>query len=161
MGRNVPFEDPIVHKNGKEKLMIGTLIAKKSVAAAFEAMNRQDLDEFMSIWRDDGVFIYPGEIPESGSYEGKDAVRGAIQNFFDKYQKIQFDIQDICVKNIFDLTGTNVVAVHWNISLTNLEGREGQNSGVSIINIEGGKAFLVKEFIFDLGENFKLNWDVA
>ena len=138
--------------------MIGAIIAKKSIAACFEAMNRQDLDKFMSHWREDSVFIYPGEIPESGTYEGKDAIQGWFRNFFDKHQKIHFDLKNICVKNIFDLTGTNVIAVHWNIYLTNRDGREGQNSGVTVINIEGGKAFLVKDFIFDLGENFKLNW---
>ena len=138
--------------------MIGAIIAKKSIAASFEAMNWQDLDEFMSAWRDDGVFIYPGEIPESGTFEGKIAVEGWFRNFFDKYQKIQFDVKNICVENIFDLTGTNVVAVHWNIHLTNLDGREGQNSGVTVMNIKGGKLFLVKDYIFDLGENFKLNW---
>lgn len=138
--------------------MIGTVIAKKSIAASFEAMNRQDLDTFMSSWRDDGVFIYPGEIPESGTFQGKEKVRNWFQNFFNKYQKIQFDVQDICVKNIFDLTGSNVVAVHWNLGLTNVDGRVGQNSGVTIINIEGGKVFLVKDYFFDLGENFKLDW---
>ncbi|UCG83819.1 MAG: nuclear transport factor 2 family protein, partial [Dehalococcoidia bacterium] len=105
--------------------MIGAIIAKKSIAACFEAMNRQDLDEFMSHWREDSVFTYPGEIPESGTYEGKDSIKGWFRNFFDKHQRIHFDLQDICVKNIFDLTGTNVVAVHWNVCLTNLDGIEG------------------------------------
>ena len=141
--------------------MIGAIIAKKSIAACFEAMNRQDLDEFMSHWREDSVFIYPGEIPESGTYEGKDAIQGWFRNLFDKHQKIHFDLQDICVKNIFDLTGTNVVAVHWNIQLTNRDGREGQNSGVTVISIKGGKVLRVKDFIFDLGENFKLNWSAT
>ena len=138
--------------------MIGTLIAKKSIAASFEALNRQDLNTFMSGWREDGVFVYPGEIPESGTYNGKDAVEGWFRNFFDKHQKIHFDLQAICVKNIFDLSGTNVVAVHWNVYLTNRDGVEVQNSGVTVIQIKGGKAYHVKDFIFDLGENFKRNW---
>jgi ketosteroid isomerase-like protein len=65
------------------------------------------------------------------------------------------------LKNIFDLTGNNVAAVHWNIELTNREGREGQNSGVTVITIEGGKVVHVKDFMFDLGQNFKLNWGAA
>ena len=138
--------------------MIGAIIAKKAIANSFEAMNRHDLSRFMSSWRDDGVFIYPGEIPESGTFKGKSAVEGWFRNFFEQFPKIQFDIQDICVRNIFALTGTNVVSVHWNIQLTNKDGREGQNSGVTVITIKGGKVFQVKDFIFDLGENFKLNW---
>lgn len=82
-------------------------------------------------------------------------------NFFEQFPKIHFDIQDICVKNIFAVTGTNVVTVHWNIFLTNREGRVGQNSGVTVLNIEGGKVARVKDFVFDLGMNFKLNWSAA
>ena len=138
--------------------MIGALIARKAIAGAFEALNRHDLPKFMSAWRDDGVFIYPGEISASGTFEGKSAVEGWFRNFFEQFPKIQFDVQDICVRNIFDLTGNNVVAVHWNIQLTNREGRVGQNSGVTVISIESGKVFHVKDFIFDLGENFRRNW---
>jgi len=145
----------------KEDNMIGALIAKKSIAQAFEAMNRHDLSKFMSSWRNDGVFIYPGEISESGTFQGKNAVENWFRNFFEQFPKIQFNIQDICVRNIFAFTGTNVVAVHWNIQLTNREGREGKNSGVTVISIKGGKVFQVKDFIFDLGENFKLNWSAT
>jgi ketosteroid isomerase-like protein len=141
--------------------MIGALVARKAIAGAFEAMNRHDLPEFMSAWRDDGVFIYPGEIPASGTFRGKSAVEGWFRNFFDQFPRIHFDVQDICVRNIFALTGTNVVAVHWNIYLTNREGRVGENSGVTVITIKGGKVSLVQDFIFDVGENFKLNWSAT
>jgi ketosteroid isomerase-like protein len=141
--------------------MIGALVARKAIAGAFEAMNRHDLPKFMSAWRDDGMFIYPGEIPASGTFRGKSAVEGWFRNFFNQFPRIQFDVQDICVRNIFALTGTNVIAVHWNIQLTNRDGRVGQNSGVTVISIKGGKVSFVKDFIFDLGENFKLNWSAA
>ncbi len=141
--------------------MIGALIAKKSIANAFQSLNQHDLSTFMSNWRDDGVFIYPGEIPESATFQGKEAVEAWFRRFFEQFPRIQFDIQDICVRNIFALTGTNVVSVHWNIQLTNKEGREGQNSGVTVITIKGGKVIQAKDFIFDLGENFKLNWGAA
>ena len=124
-------------------------------------MNRHDLPTFMSAWRDDGVFIYPGEIWASGTFEGKAAVEGWFRKFFNQFPKIHFDIQNICVKNIFAMSGTNVVAVHWNINLTNREGRVGQNSGVTVISIKGGKVSHIKDFIFDLGTNFKLNWSAA
>ena len=138
--------------------MIGALIAKKSIAKAFEAMNQHDLKKFMSNWRDDGVFVYPGEISASGTFEGKSAVEGWFKNFFEQFPEIKFDIQDICVKNICALTGTNVVTVHWKIGLKNRNSREGKNSGVTVITIRSGKVFHVKDYIFDLGENFKLNW---
>jgi uncharacterized protein len=141
--------------------MIGALLAKKALADAFEAMNRHDLPKFMSAWRDDGVFIYPGDIPESGTFRGKSAVEDWFRRFFEQFPEIRFDVQDICVRNIFDLTGTNVVAVHWEIQLTNKDGRAGHNSGVTVVSIRRGKVFLVKDYIFDLGENFRLNWSAV
>jgi ketosteroid isomerase-like protein len=141
--------------------MIGALVAKKALADTFDALNRHDLPKFMSAWRDDGVFIYPGDIPESGTFQGKSAVENWFGRFFEQFPGIRFDVQDICVRNIFDLSGTNVVAVHWNIELTNREGRVGQNSGVTVVSIRRGKVFLVKDFMFDLGENFRRNWSAA
>ena len=139
--------------------MIGVFIAKKTIANSFEAINQHNLSKFMSAWRDDGVYIYPGEIPESGTFKGRDAVEGWFRNYFDQFPTIQFDIQNICVRNIFDLTGTNVVAVHWDLQFINRDGRVGKNSGVTEINAKRGKVFLVKDFIFDQGEkNFKLMW---
>lgn len=141
--------------------MIGALVAKRALASAFEALNRHDLPKFMAAWREDGAFVYPGEIPESGTFQGKSAVEGWFRHFFEQFPRIQFDIQDICVKNIFDLAGTNTAAVHWNIHLTNREGRVGENSGVTVISIRRGKVIYAKDFIFDLGPNFKQNWSAA
>lgn len=138
--------------------MIGAIVARRALAGAFDALNRHDLPQFMSAWRDDGMFVYPGEIPESGTFKGKRAVEGWFRRFLEQFPTIRFELQDICVRNIFDLFGTNAVAVHWNIKLTNREGRVGENSGVTVVNIKRGKVFLVKDFIFDLGDNFRRNW---
>jgi ketosteroid isomerase-like protein len=141
--------------------MIGTLIARKSLAQAFDALNRHDLPVFMAAWRDDGEFIYPGEIPESGSFKGKVAVENWFRRFFEQFAEIHFDVQDICVRNIFDLAGNNVVTVHWNIELKNRQGRNGTNSGVTVVSIQHGKVYLVQDYIYDLGDNFKRNWSAA
>ena len=141
--------------------MIGALVAKNALAQAFDALNHHDLQRFMSAWRDDGEFVYPGEIPESGTFKGKGTVENWFQRFFEQYPEIRFDVQDICVRNIFDLAGNNVVAVHWDLQLKNREGRNGKNSGVTVVSIHSGKVFLVKDYIFDLGDNFRRNWSAV
>lgn len=138
--------------------MIGALVARKAVAGAFDALNRHDLQQFMSGWRDDGVFIYPGTIRESGTFRGKTEVEGWFRRFLEQFPSIRFDIHDLCVRNLFDFAGTNVLAVHWTIHLTNREGRTGENTGVTVVSIARGKVFLAKDYIFDLGENFRRNW---
>ena len=141
--------------------MIGALLARKALAGAFDALNRHDLPKFMSAWRDDGAFVYPGEIPESGTFEGKSAVEGWFRRFFEQFPTIQFDVHDTCVRNILDVSGTNVGAVHWDVQLKNRDGRVGKNSGVTVVSIDRGRVFFVKDFIFDLGDNFRRNWSAA
>ncbi len=141
--------------------MIGAIIARKAANKAFLALSNHDLAGFMLAWRDDGILIYPGDMWCSGTFNGKLAVKEWCRKFFEQYPKIQFDVQQICVKNIFAMGGTNVIAVHWNIYLTNRKGRVGQNSGVSVISLKAGKVIKVKDFVFDLGENFKLNWSAT
>ena len=141
--------------------MIGALLARKAIAGAFDALNRHDLAFFMSSWRDDGAFIYPGEIPASGTFTGRPAVEGWFRRFFEQFPGIRFELRDIAVRNLFDVTGTNVVAAHWDVELTNREGRVGGNAGVTVIDIERGKVVRAKDYIFDLGDNFRRNWSAA
>jgi uncharacterized protein len=141
-----------------EALMIGAVIARKAAARAFRALSNHDLAGFMSAWRDDGVLIYPGDMWASGTFIGRTAVQQWCQKFFEQFPEIRFDVQHICAENIFAMTGTNTIVVHWNIHLTNRTGRIGQNSGVSVISLKGGKVMEVRDFVFDLGENFRLNW---
>ncbi len=141
--------------------MIGAFIAKKKVSSAFYALNRRDSSAFLSAWRDDCAFIYPGDISVSGKVKGKTSIENWFQNFMDQFPKIKFTLKNICVENIFDFVGTNVVTAHWDLALTNRDGKEIQNSGVTIINIKFGKASLVIDYIFDTGDKFKNAWGVA
>jgi ketosteroid isomerase-like protein len=141
--------------------VIGALIAKRKVAAAFEALNRQDLAGFMSGWRDDGVFIYPGDIPESGTYRGKAAVEAWFRHFLEQFPVLRFEVQAICVRNIFDLVGNNVIAACWTRQMTNRSGREAQDRGVSVVTAKLGKVVSVEDFFFDLGDDFRRNWSAV
>ena len=67
--------------------MIGTLIAKKKISLAFDALNRRDFSTFLSAWRDDCIFVYPGDISVSGKMEGKASIEKWFQNFIDNFQK--------------------------------------------------------------------------
>ncbi len=138
--------------------MIGTLLAKKAVASAFDALNRKDLDAFLAVWRDDAVFIYPGDIPESGTFSGRAAFESWFRRFFEQFERITFDVHAISLANLFDFLGNNVAAVYWDISLLNKEGHQGTNSGVTVVTIKGGKVLKAQDFIFDLGEAFHRNW---
>ncbi len=138
--------------------MIGALITKRKVAAAFDALNRHDLDVFLKGWRDDATFIYPGNIPASGAYTGKDAIRAWFQNLLDQYPTIEFTVKRVAVSNPFDLTGNTVAMAEWDIKETNRDGFSAENSGVTVITLRWGKAVRIKDYLFDTGEEWRKSW---
>lgn len=140
--------------------MIGAFIAKMKVRSAFEALNQRNFPAFSAAWSDDCVFIYPGDIEVSGKFEGKVAIEKWFKNFLEQFPKIKFTVKNICVDNVLDLVGTNVVAAHWDLDLTNRGGKEFQNSGVTVIEIKFGKALYVIDFLFNTGVTWRAGWGV-
>ena len=140
--------------------MIGAFIAKMKIRSAFEALNKRDFPTFSSAWRDDCVFIYPGDIKVSGKYEGKPAIEKWFKNFMEQFPRINFTVKNICVDKVLDFVGTNTVIAHWDIDVTNRDGKEIQNSGVTLIEIRFGKALYVKDFLFDTGVKWRTGWGV-
>ena len=130
--------------------MIGAIIAKKKAFSGFDALNRHDLDTFMTSWAEDGIYIFPGSLSISGETKGKKAIRELFQKFLDKFPSINFTVKNIFVQNIFALGSTNVIAVEWDVKYKNQEGEEFENSGVTVVQVEKGKVVLVREYIFDV-----------
>ena len=63
--------------------MIGAIVAKIAVRKSFETLHRHDLKKFMSSWHDDGIMIYPGDMPHSGVFKGKPAIEAWFRHFFE------------------------------------------------------------------------------
>ena len=129
--------------------MIGAIIAKKKAHSGFASLNQRDLPTFLASWAENATFVYPGNLSVSGKTEGKKAIEEWFRKMMEQFPKVNFTLKNVFVQNIFDLIGTNVVAVEWDINLTNREGRDFQNSGVTIISIKNGKAISVSDYLFD------------
>ena len=140
--------------------MIGALVAKMKARAGFDALSRHDFDTFLAVWAEDAVFVYPGNLPVSGEIKGKHAVKEWFGKFAEQFPVSDFTVKNICVDNIFALSGTNVIAVHWDVKLRNRDGGEFQNSGVTVLTLKGAKAVLVRDFMFDT-EVAKQAWGEA
>jgi hypothetical protein len=81
--------------------MIGAVLAKRGVAGGYNAMNRRDLPAMMADWHDDAVFVYPGDVPASGTFEGKSIIEDWFRRYFEQFPKVRFEVHDICVRDIF------------------------------------------------------------
>lgn len=140
--------------------MIGVILAKRATHSAYAALERHDVAKFLATWKDDATFIYPGNLSVSGKIEGKQAIEAWFQGFVEQFPKVHFTLRNVCVENILDFTGTNVVAVEWDVTLTNREGVTVQNSGVTTVQTDKGKGVLVQDYIFD-HEALKKGWGEA
>jgi len=129
--------------------MIGAIIVKSKVRSAFAALNRRDLPAFLSGWAEDATFIYPGNISVSGKMQGKKTIQEWFGKYLEQFPTLKFTLRSVSVQNIFAFGGTNVVAVEWDINLTNREGKDFQNSGVTTINVKKGRVVLVRDYVFD------------
>jgi ketosteroid isomerase-like protein len=63
--------------------MIGALLVKRMVPAAFEATNRHDIEAVLKNYSDYIILVYPGDVSASGTYRGKDEVRTFLQRWFE------------------------------------------------------------------------------
>ena len=141
--------------------MIGAVLAKRGVAEAYNAMNRRDLPAMMADWQDDAVFVYPGDVPASGTFEGKAAIEAWFRRYFEQFPEVSFEVHEVCVRDLFDLVGNNVIIGHWNVQVTSREGYAGGWSGVSIFTLQRGKVVSLKDIIFDVGDEFRRSWGAA
>jgi len=129
--------------------MIGVVIAKRLADSGFDALNGHDLTKFMAAWAEDGTFTYPGNVSMSGETKGKKAIEAWFAKMMEQFPKIDFTVKEVFVSNIFALGATNKIAVEWDVALTNREGKEFQNSGVTTIRIKGGKAVAIRDYLFN------------
>jgi ketosteroid isomerase-like protein len=137
--------------------MIGALIAKSKVHNGFNLLNNRNVASFIANWTEDATFIYPGNISVSGEIKGKKAIEEWFGKMMAQFPQINFTVKHICVQNIFDVVGNNHIAVEWDIKLTNKDGKEIQNSGVTTLDIKMGKAVLVRDYMFNM-EAVKEGW---
>ncbi len=140
--------------------MIGAIIAKRLAGSGFDALNRHDLTKFMAAWAEDSTFTYPGNTSMSGETKGKKAIEAWFAKMMEQFPNIDFTVKEVFVSNIFALGATNNIAVEWDVSETNSEGKEFKNSGVTIIRIKGGKAVAIRDYLFNT-DILKEGWGEA
>ena len=138
--------------------MIGALVAKYQVKQAFKHMGEKNLDKFLQGWHEQATFMYPGELSVSGTYQGLDQIRPWFDYMFQHFKEIEFRVKHICVDNLFDLSGNNLVIASWDVHLLNVQGKRVENTGTNIIRIENRKVVEVQDFFF-FAERLPIGWN--
>lgn len=129
--------------------MLGALLAKKAARNAFAAMNRHDLEKFMTAWGDDPLFEFPGDTVLAGRYKGREEIRAWFERWWQRFPKTIFTLKAVSVDNIMAMGGTNTIHVEWDLEETDRAGETYMLSGVTALRARGGKVVEVKDYIFD------------
>ena len=138
--------------------MIGALIAKSKVTSSYDLLNGRDIKKFLANWHDEATFVYPGNISASGEFKGKKAIEEWFQKLLDQFPTFQNTPKNVCIKNIFDFVGTNVVTVEWDEANINRDGENVFLSGVTVITLTFGKATHAQDYLFNTDEEIKKAW---
>ncbi len=129
--------------------MIGAIIAKKKMRSAFANLNRRDLPAFLANVAEDSTYVVPGNISVSGTIKGKKNIEEWWKKFMEQFPKANFTLKNVFVQNIFAFSGTNVAAAEWDVVLTNREGADFQENGITVVNIKKGKIVLASVYKLD------------
>ena len=101
---------------------------------------------------------YPGNLSVSGEIRGRDAIIEWFTLFLDQFPKINIALKHVCIENLFDLSGTNVISAEYDNTVINKDGQSFVYRGVSVITIKKGKTLSVRDYIFDLNDDFRSAW---
>ena len=138
--------------------MIGALIAKSKVNSSYDLLNSRDIKSFLANWHDESIWVYSGRISVSGEFKGKKAIEEWFHKYLYQFKSAKIILKSVCVGNIFDFVGTNVVAVNWDEELTNKDGNQFQFTGVTIITLKFGKAMHAQDYVFNTDEELRKAW---
>jgi ketosteroid isomerase-like protein len=137
--------------------MIGAIIAKRMARSAFDSLNRRDFASFLAGYSGDATYTYPGTLSVSGTHTGKEAIEAWWAKWVEQFPEARFTVKNVCVRDIFALTGSNVLAIEWDMEYTNRQGVSGANSGVTVVQARNGKTVSVQLYVLD-AESQKKGW---
>lgn len=129
--------------------MLGAILVKWEVRAAYDMMNRKDLARLMRGWADDAVYEFPGKSPMSGRYEGKRAIEAFFRKMFDRMVTIHFIVKQVAVTHPFALALTNMCIVEWALDETSYDGVTIHLEGVTVGEIRRGRIVAARDYLFD------------
>lgn len=137
--------------------MIGAIFAKMKTKKSFNLLNKGDIPSFIADFAEDAVFEYPGDLEVSGKIEGKQEIRKWYENFLERFPKTRLTLRSVCVKRLFDFTGTNVICTESEMEVTNRNDQTYRYSEMSLITVRNRKVTHARDYIFDIG-TWRQSW---
>ena len=65
---------------------------------SYAALNRRDIDGTLEVLDADAKWVEHSDLPEAGSYEGRETIRGFLEQFLDSWDEFEQQIEEIHVE---------------------------------------------------------------
>ncbi len=63
--------------------------------ASYAALNHGDITGTLEVLADNARWVEHSELPEAGSYRGRETIRRFLENFLDSWDRFEQDIEDV------------------------------------------------------------------
>jgi ketosteroid isomerase-like protein len=67
--------------------------------ASYAALNQGDITGTMEVLAEDATWVEHSELPEAGSYRGRETIRGFLEQFLESWDRFEQDIEDVQTGN--------------------------------------------------------------
>lgn len=129
--------------------MIGALLVRTAFPRFTKAVSRKDVEAVSRGVAEDAVFEFPGRSRMSGSYEGREAIRGFWARVFERYDTVTMTPKRIALTHPYALGLTNSVLMEWRLDATTEDGLQIHAEGVAAVEIRRGKMVHSRDYFFD------------
>ena len=69
--------------------------AKAAIVAAYEALNRRDIDAAMEALDPDAEWHESEVLPDTGIYRGREAIRAFLTDFLDSWERFHQNVEEV------------------------------------------------------------------
>jgi ketosteroid isomerase-like protein len=69
--------------------------AVEQIKRSYEALNRRDIDGTMAVLDQDATWVEHSDLPEAGSYEGRETIRNFLESFLDSWDEFEQHIEEV------------------------------------------------------------------
>lgn len=63
--------------------------------ASYEALNQGDITGTLAVLTDDAKWVEHSELPEAGSYRGRETIRGFLEHFLESWDRFEQEIEEV------------------------------------------------------------------
>jgi ketosteroid isomerase-like protein len=71
----------------------------EQLRGSYEALNRRDIDGTVRVLDEDAQWVEHSDLPEAGSYEGRETIRAFLEQFLESWDQLEQQIEEVHEKD--------------------------------------------------------------